>query len=540
MNAEPVKDIDNDKVRFKYVLNSKKDFAILRVFKHILFLLLLITIACRRQKSTEGAIILFDAFKEQAWSIKDTGFAGYSSLNLFLKNLGFSTAENHKPYKEVLPNLDSKTLFVIGVAMEAKFTKNEVKDILDFVGRGGKLLVIAEHDNQFGSADFLRPLINAAGWEISNGRVVVESDTFPGTAGRWIMTSLPSIGEGPVLLCAADLTIIRKKGCEVLLTSVDGKHIVAGLGSYKKGQIAILTDSEFLWNANPDYKWKELYPLSFCDPKTRAFIKDLIFRILTPKELSEELSDFSLSENPQSSKRVFVYGNGGDFHNYSEFLAALSDANISVFKYQEGMKIAPKDRVIVIAPLKGIPQQVIDELSKSEKMLIFGDMYSSVKSYAESWNLFFKPCKIYPVPYPINPFAEKYGVRFLPYFGVNFEDNEHGNILYVPVFFNKKRLYLHKACAIELLTGNKNNKIYFENSEETFACKAGLGLNQPLKFKDPKDIENPDFLIATDNVLAVGDSDIITDVFFRDAQRSGFFEMIIRFLKTETDKNSDD
>jgi len=506
----------------------------LRFFKFTLLILLLFTFACTRQKSKKGSLkghlVLFDAYKEQVWPIKDTGFAGYSSLNLFLKNLGYNTAENHKPYKEILPNMNSQTLLVIGVAMEAHFTKNEIKDILNFVSRGGKLLIIAEHDNKYGSSDFLRSLINAAGWEINNGRVI-SNDTLPGVGGAWIRTSLPSKKEGPVLLSAAGLTTIREEGCQILLTSFNGEYIIAGLGNYGRGKIAVLGDSEFLWNANPDYKWKGIYPLSFSDPKTRAFIKDLIFSLLPPQEVSLS-NDFPFSNKTGSSPRVFVYGNGGCFRNYSKFLTALNNANIAVFKYREGMKIIPGDRVIVITPLQKTPQKVVDELSKSGKVIFFGDMYSSVKSYAESWNLFFKPNKIYPVPYPLNSIAEKYGIRFLPCFGVNFKDNEYGNILNIPVFFNKKRLYLHRACAIELLKENKNKEIYFENSEETFACKAGFGLNHPLKFKNSKDIENPDFLIATDNALVVGDSDIISDDFFPDAEQSSFLEMIIKFLKS--------
>jgi hypothetical protein len=503
----------------------------LRVFKHFLLLFILLSFACKRQKSHIEADIVFDSFKEQVWPIKDTGFTGYSSLNLFLKNLGYITKENHKPYKEVLSGLRSETVFVVGVAMEAQFTEDEIKEILDFVGRGGKLLVIAEHDNQYGSSDFLRPLINAAGWEIDNGRVMEESDTFPGTGGTWFWTRFPSMEKGPVLICAADLEPVREEDCEILLTSADGKHIVAGLGIYKKGQIAIVSDSEFLWNANPNFKWKGVYSLSFCDPKTRILIKDIIFRLLPPRE-GPKSDGFSFSSDLKRVKRVFVYGNGGDFHDYSKFLTALTDAKLSVFKYEEGIKIAPEDRVIVITPLEKIPQQVVDELSQSKKIVFFGDMYSSVKSYAESWKFFFKPSKIYSLPYPVNKITEKYGIRFLPYFGVNFEDNEYGNILYVPVFFDKKRLYLHKTCAIEIFKGNKDNEIYFENSKETFACAAGLGLNHPLKFKDSKGIKNPDFLIATDNVLAIGDSDIVSNDFFLATEQSGFIEIIIRFLKS--------
>jgi hypothetical protein len=506
----------------------------LRVFKFTFFLLLLFTLSCGWRKNKIEADIVFDAFKEQVWPIKDTGFAGYSSLNLFLRNLGYRTAENHKPYKEILPYLDTKrTLFVVGVAQEARFTEEEVKNILDFVGRGGKLMVIAEHDNQFGSADFLRPIINAAGWEIDNGRVVVESDTFPATEGRWFWTSIPSVGEGPALLCAADLTPVREEDCKAILTSVDGKHVVAGLGKFGKGQIAIVTDSEFLWNADPDYRWEGLYPLCFSDPKTRLFIKHLIFSIIPPENESRP-KDFAFPEKPKGLKRIFVYGNGGHFENYSKFLEALSGENLAVFKYVEGTKINSEDGVIVITPLSKIPQPVIDELSKSKKAALFGDMYSSLKSYTKSWSLFFKPRKIYPVPYPLNSIADKYGVRFLSSYGVNFKDNEYDNMLYVPVYFKERRLYLHRACAIELFKGKRSKDIYFKNSKETFACRVGLGLGQPVKFKDPKDIENPYFLIATDNVLAVGDSDIISDDFFPIAERIGFLEMVIEFLKSES------
>jgi hypothetical protein len=517
--------------------------SIVRVLKPFL-LCSLFVIACDQPKSekkgpflkkkdeiTQRPLILFDAFKEQTWSIKDTGFAGYSSLNLFLKNLGYHTEENHRPYKEALAGLGPETLLVIGVAMEAKFTEDEIKSILDFVERGGNVLVIAEHDNKYGSSGFLWQIINAGGWRINNDRVIDHNDALPNTDGRWIRTVLPSKKEGPVFLCAASLTEFRSDVCEVLLTSFDGNNIVAGLGRYKRGHIAILADSEFLWNGNPDYKWEGIYPLAFCDAKTKAFVKDLIFKILPPKAMPR-LNDFSFSNKPRSSKRIFVYGNGGDFQNYSKFLAALADANMSIFRYQEGMKITPEDKVIVVSPLKRIPQRVIDDLSKSEKMVIFGDMYSNVKSYAESWKLFFELYEIHPVASPVNALAERYGVRVLPYFGVNFKDNRHGNILYIPVSFRKKRLYLHRACAIELLKGNKNGEVYFENSEETFACGAGFGLNHPLKSMDPNDMKNPDFLVVTDSVFAVGDSDIITDVFFHEAERAGIIDEIVKFLKS--------
>lgn len=506
----------------------------IRIFKFTLVLLGLFAFACKRQKIKKGPLILFDSYKEQVWPIKDTGFAGYSSLNLFLKNLGYNTAENHKPYREVLPYLDSQnTLFVIGVAMEANFAENEVKDILNFVSRGGNLLVIAEHDNQFGSADFLRPLINAAGWDISNNRVVVESDTFPATAGRWFWTNIPSSEKGPVLLCAAELTPIREEDCKTLLTSADGQHIVAGLGKYGKGKIGIVSDSEFLWNAKSDFKWERLYPLAFSAPKTKLFIKDLISNIL-PAENEARPKDYPFPRESKGLKRIFIYGNGGYFENYSDFLAAINEKNLAVFKYTKGTKINSEDVVIAITPLKQIAKRAIEELSKSKKIILFGDMYSSVKSYTKSWHFFFKPRKIYPVSYPLNSLAEKYGVRFLPCYGVNFKDNQYGNFLYIPVYFKGKRFYLHKACAIELLNGERNKEIYFKNAEETFACREGLGLGQPLKSKNPKDIENPDFLIVTDNVLAIGDSDIINNDFFLIAERSGFLKMIIEFIKSES------
>ena len=511
----------------------------LRILKLSLFLFFLLIIAGKRQKPKTEADIIFDAFKEQVWPIKDTGFAGYSSLNLFLKDLGYRTAENHKPYKEVLPYLDSQTLFVIGVAMEAGFTEDETKHILDFVARGGKLLLIAEHDNKYGSADFLRPFIHAAGWNISNARVVSESDSVPGTQGRWIRTRLPSGKEGPILLWAAELSAMREKSCKVLLTSLSGEYIVAGLGNYEKGKIAIIGDSEFLWNTNPDYRWKGNYTLAFSDPKTRIFMKNLILDILPLSDDTSQSKNFLFSDNSINSQRVFVYGNGGSFQNYSKFLAAIDRDGLSVIRYKENMKVAPDDGVIVITPLNRIPDKVIVELSKSKKAVFFGDMYSSIESYAESWEFFFKPNKIHPVPYPLNSIAEKYGIRFLPFFGVNLKDNEYENILYIPVFFNKSKIYLHRACAVELLNENKNEEIYFANSKETFACKAGFGLNHTLKFKDPNDIENPDFLIATNKALAIGDSDIISDVFFYDTERSGLLELIIKFLLKKIDKDHD-
>ena len=485
----------------------------------------------KKNEIAQRPLILFDTFKGQVWSIKDTGFAGYSSLNLFLKDLGYHTEENHRPYREALAGLGPETLLVIGVAMEAEFTDDEVNHILDFLDRGGNVLVIAEHENKYNSSDFLRPIINAGGWEINDDRVIDDKGgAIPGTDGRWIRTLLPSDEYGPVLLCAATLTALRDDVCEVLLTSLYGGHVVAGLGKYGKGRIAVVTDSEFLWNANPDYKWQDDYTFAFNELNTRAFIKDLIFKIL-PHPNIQEAGDFLFSSEMRSSKRVFVYGDGGDFESYSKFFEALKKANVSVYKYQEGIKVFPEDRVIVITPLLKIPQQVIDELSKSGKMVLLGDMYSSVKSYADSWEHFFKPHGIYPVPYPMNDLAEKHDVGFLPFFGVNFDNNENGNILYVPVFFNGQQIHLHKACAVKLLKENEKTRLSFENFEGTFACGAGFGLNHTLKSMDPNDMKNPDFLVVTDSVFAIGDSDIITNVFFHEAERAGIIDEIVNFLK---------
>ena len=91
--------------------------------------------------------------------------------------------------------------------------------------------------------------------------------------------------------------------------------------------------------------------------------------------------------------------------------------------------------------------------------------------------------------------AEKYGVSFLPFFGVNFDNNENGNILYVPVFFNGQQLHLHKACAVKLIQENKKTRLSLENVAGTFACGAGFGLNHPLKSMNPNDMKNPDFLV---------------------------------------------
>jgi hypothetical protein len=311
---------------------------------------------------------------------------------------------------------------------------------------------------------------------------------------------------------------------------LDGQHIVGGLGRYKKGQIAILSDSEFLWNADSDYKWQGTYPLAFCDPKTQAFMKDLILNLLPPQQAAES-ENFIFSKNPQYPDRVFIYGNGGDYHNYSKFLNALNNANLSLFKYQEGMEVGPEDRAVIITPLKKIPPPTVDELSKSKRVILLGDMYSNIKSYADSWELFFKPCKMQPVPYPLNSLAEKYDVSFVPYFGVNIDNNQNGNILYVPVFFNGQRLHLHRACAVKLLEENEKTKLGFENSEGTFACGAGLGLYHPLKSMDPNDMENPDFMVVTDGAWAIGDSDIVSDIFFDETKLTGIVDEMIKFLK---------
>jgi hypothetical protein len=502
-----------------------------------LFVVYLFIPGCATLKNNpdQAPLVLFDAFKEQVWPINDTGYAGYSSFNLFLKNLGYRTAENHKPYAEALDGRGSDTLFVLGVAMKARFSEDELEQVQNFVSRGGKVLIIAEHDNQYGNADFLGPLINAAGWEIDRGRIRDHDIALPGTDGNWIHTVLPSNAKGPVFLCAAELKPLEGKETRVLLKAAGEEQVIAGMGRYGKGVFVVMTDSEFLWNADPDYKWANEHLIAFNDPETKQFIRDLFLEIHPAKEGSRE-DGFAFSGRRENPVRVYVYGNGGDFSHYSAFLRALERAGITVLRYREGLN--PGDRVIVLTPLRKIDERTVDELSGAGKIVMFADMYSSIKSYADSWELFFKPLNFQPLPYPANTVAEKFGIRFLPYYGVNPEEKEHGNKLYVPVSFNGKTLYLHKACAVELLEGNRNEAIVFENYQGTFGAGAGFGLNHVLTGKHPQDMENPEFMIATDRLLAIGDSDLVSNDFFQQSRDAGLIEVIIEFLKVSSASDS--
>ncbi|MBN2352658.1 MAG: DUF4350 domain-containing protein [Spirochaetales bacterium] len=497
-----------------------------------LFPILLLAVACGQPGNVIGIdkrpLIVFDAFKEQVWPIRDTGYAGYSSFNLFLKNLGYYTAENNKPYDKALKDLGHDTIFVIPVAMEVRFTNAEVQNILEYVGRGGNVLVIAEHDNAYHSSDFLRPIAQAGGWDINDDGIIDPEGALPDFP-PWIRTMQPLGKEGPVMLHASSLTMGNDRG-EVLLTTFRGDRIVGGLGRYKRGRLAILSDSEFLWNGNPEFKYQNVYPMNFCDPKTGDFMKQVVFRLFPPKSPAV-LDDFPFSDESKCDNRVIVYGNGGNFIEFTKFLTALTGANLSVLKYREGMTIKPEDKVIVISPLKTIPQNVINDLSVSKKIAVFGDMFSSLKSYAPSWSDFFKPMEFIPVPYPANALAEKYGVRFLPFFGVNFKYNEYNNFLYFPVDFQAKRFFLHKACAVELLAGKRDKTFVFKNAAGAFACGSGLGLNDALTSKNPNDISEPDFLIANETILACGDSDVISNAFISDTERVGLLGKIVDYLK---------
>ncbi len=493
---------------------------------------LLLAGACGRPGNAVGVdkrpLIVFDAFKEQVWPIRDPGYAGYASFNLFLKNLGYYTAENNKPYDQALRDLGHDTIFVIPVAMEVKFTDAEVHNILDYMGRGGNVLVIAEHTNEYHSTDFLQPITEAGGWKINDDGIIDPEGDLPDFP-PWIRTKRPLGEEGPVLLHAASLTMLNNRG-ETLLTSFRGNRIVGGLGKYKQGRLAVLGDSEFLWNGNPEFRYKKIYPMNFCDPKTAAFMKNVIFRLLPPKTPAE-LDDFSFSDPHAGENRVIVYGNGGNFMEFTKFLTALRQANLPVLEYREGMSVRPDDRVIVISPLKTIPRNAVRDLSVSKKIAVFGDMFSSLKSYAPSWSEFFKPMGFIPVPYPANALAEKYGVEFLPFFGVNFKYNEYNNFLYVAVNFHDKRFFLHKACAVKLLAGKRDENLILTNVAGTFACGAGLGLNNPLTSKNPADINDPAFLVANENILACGDSDVVSNAFISDTERIGLLGKIIDFLK---------
>ncbi len=113
--------------------------------------------------------LLYGECHGNVWGVRDTGFYGYSEFARILTDRGIIVSRATGSLERALAETGlPKTVLVLNVAKFGSYRKGEIAAIETFVSRGGRLLVIGEHENIYGSADFQNAVLRPFGLEFGH------------------------------------------------------------------------------------------------------------------------------------------------------------------------------------------------------------------------------------------------------------------------------------------------------------------------------------------------------------------------------------
>ncbi len=202
--------------------------------------------------------IVFDRTHSQYWSIWNPGIMGYSKMAELLIDHGFNVSQNNIPLDKRVRSMESGDILFLGVASSpfSNYTENELKEIDEFVKRGGKLIVTAEHENLFGLNDFQNKLANRYGVHFRDDLVINEEDNIERSfwpkaesdlfdlenIGFWGTCSLNYPSSAQEL---ATVEFVDEEGDRRIEATVVGLDV-------QDGRIAFIGDTHPFWNGKED------------------------------------------------------------------------------------------------------------------------------------------------------------------------------------------------------------------------------------------------------------------------------------------------
>ncbi len=195
--------------------------------------------------------IVFDTSHHQVWSVWDTGFIGYSDLTILLMNNDFRISASTNYLNETIPSLREDDILVLNVAKYQTYTDQEVTLIMQFVEQGGGVLVIGEHDNEWGLATFQNKLLVNFNMSINNDSV---TDSYYYKTPNWINFNSSYFDIDNVTFFAAASLTMGEGVIPIAYASNYSSPIpnatVGAKYEYGEGRVVCVTDSEFIWNGD--------------------------------------------------------------------------------------------------------------------------------------------------------------------------------------------------------------------------------------------------------------------------------------------------
>ena len=210
-------------------------------------------------------LAVYDAAHANVWSVRDPGYFGFSEFGRELARAGWTVAEAVEPLDVTLArsaqlgdahasasgqtfagqaaNGRGASLVVINVAKRLSFTPGEIEALLAQVRSGGSLLVFGEHDNMFGIADGLSPLLGPLGLVLGRSAVGKRRAEVRRAVSPHFRI------DGVVEMLGARVRAAPGNPHDVLLASPHGAPLALGV-RFGAGRVVLVGDSELFWNGD--------------------------------------------------------------------------------------------------------------------------------------------------------------------------------------------------------------------------------------------------------------------------------------------------
>ena len=209
---------------------------------------------------------------------------GFSEFARELARAGYTPVETVESFDAYLPGPSggrpepmgaraaasaNGSLVVLNVAKRLSLSGMEQAGIVGHVRAGGSLLVFGEHDNTYGIADGLAPLLLPLG-------LALNRDAAGSRRAATRAASSPHfVLDGIVELLSASVRVLSGTAHDVLLASPDGTPLGVGV-RFGAGRVVLIGDSELFWNGDAR--------MGISAGRNRTFLRALLRYLGAPRE----------------------------------------------------------------------------------------------------------------------------------------------------------------------------------------------------------------------------------------------------------------
>ncbi|RLA62136.1 MAG: hypothetical protein DRQ88_00935 [Epsilonproteobacteria bacterium] len=491
------------------------------IFKILAFFLIFQTAQARQ--------FIFDQSLEQVYSPFDTGFSGLSQFYKNLKNWAPLVSVNSRPLDKLLYDLDGPgNILFLGVAMNQKYNQQILKALDDFLKRGGGVLVSVEHDDLFKNAQFQNSFIQKYGITAVKEKAVAKENSWRDSI--WPLCYSPFFKLEDVRVYLPAPLNIEGDAKPLLYLKNPYKKEYNLVGAYKKvgkGILVVLGDVEIFWNMNPDTGVRA--------GKNLIFIKKLV-NLLAPESNKKSYPKFK--KILSNKKKVLFYqsgkGSGPDvsLSGLSKFARYLNIQGYNIEIKSEVQDFLQYDLVVISTPLETVKN--IPKLVKAKKILLISDGMSNILSYHLDFTKILKndlglSFSTSDYANPANGILKYWGHKFFKGSLISRERNH---------FFSTKGA-IYRATFVEKTDKGPTGKSLWSVSPKvvspmnSFVPASDDGSNgEPFKLNLNQQYKE-DFPVAMywNNLLALGDLEILSNQFFGKTQSGQFLSKFSNWLK---------